>query len=393
MTKYQELALKLHEMIRGLGADGKFPSVRTLMSTFNASQVTVEHNLGELLKRGEVVRQKGVGYFRSSWGGGPRIRIVLCVRHPLRFTPKTLFISMLQELMMNEACCHYDIHIMDFEDAGDMEKFKRKINVLAPSRCILLGFSHPDIMLALKEMEIRSIQLFPNYIPDNAPTALIDNEQAVRLLFDHLASLGHRRIAMIHGQDVDGDFFLDQEERMNAFYCEMQNRGYFLGLRSMVFGGFDTASGYKAGRRLLDCAPELRPTAIIANDFNAAGVYQAAAELGLSIPEEISIVGTGDQPPYGQSLAPCLTSIDVEWKTGIGQIVELINGNVATENRIQRLPVKLIQRGSTGPPHTKNYQRIFPVELFSKNSQIIKTHKKESLQMKKSFTLIELLVV
>lgn len=73
-------------------------------------------------------------------------------------------------------------------------------------------------------------------------------------------------------------------------------------------GASEAWGGYDAARTLLDRAE--RPTAIFSyNDRMAMGVYRAAGELGLRIPEDLSVVGFDDQDPIAASLYPGLTTI------------------------------------------------------------------------------------
>ena len=136
---------------------------------------------------------------------------------------------------------------------------------------------------------------------------------------------------------------------MEAFYQILKRRALpFSASRSMLYGGFDTETGYQAAMRLLDTAPELRPSAIIANDYIAAGVYRAAAELGLRIPDDLSVTGI-DNLPQCLSLSPLLTTVDIEWSAAVDLVVHLIE-NPADGNPLRRTPVKLIKRASTGAP-------------------------------------------
>ena len=106
-----------------------------------------------------------------------------------------------------------------------------------------------------------------------------------------LAELGHRRIAYISGPPL----FRSAHERRQGFIAGLAEYGLELAPELTVPGAYTYESGLARGRDLL--ARSDRPTAIFAgNDEMASGVYGAAHELGLRIPEDLSIVGFDDAP-------------------------------------------------------------------------------------------------
>ncbi|MFI2258631.1 LacI family DNA-binding transcriptional regulator [Streptomyces tubercidicus] len=123
-----------------------------------------------------------------------------------------------------------------------------------------------------------------------------DDERGARLATEHLIGLGHRRIAHIAGQGLVGTL------RRRGFETAM--RAYGPAAHAVVTSGDGTEEGgYRAAVRLLtptdgnpgaDAAhPEAqRPTAVFAfNDISAVGALSAAQELGLRIPDDLSLVG------------------------------------------------------------------------------------------------------
>lgn len=114
----------------------------------------------------------------------------------------------------------------------------------------------------------------------------------------------------------------------------------------------DHASGraqkaHASARRLLAADP--RPTAIGAlSDQLALGVLGAADELGIRVPQELSVVGFDDAPPAALR-SPGLTSVRqplLEKGLAAGRL--LLEGTAA--GRRIELPVELVVRGSTAPP-------------------------------------------
>jgi LacI family transcriptional regulator len=119
----------------------------------------------------------------------------------------------------------------------------------------------------------------------------------------HLTELGHRNIAHIHGPLT----FRSTHERRRGFEHGLKVAGISLRSEFCVEGGYTFESGVTAGAKLLSGAD--RPTAIFAgNDEMATGAYVAMRKAGLSLPDDMSIVGYDDTPISGR-LWPALTTV------------------------------------------------------------------------------------
>ncbi|WP_141881794.1 LacI family DNA-binding transcriptional regulator [Homoserinimonas aerilata] len=126
----------------------------------------------------------------------------------------------------------------------------------------------------------------------------LDNQEASAAGARHLFELGHRDVAVVTlplgAAHASGPLMPDWEERATAFTAAERLRGVlkvFASIRGWMAPASSTASGYTAGIALLT-QPEGRPTAIIAqSDLLALGVIRAAEELGLNVPDDVSVLG------------------------------------------------------------------------------------------------------
>jgi LacI family transcriptional regulator len=120
-----------------------------------------------------------------------------------------------------------------------------------------------------------------------------DNQMGSRLAISHLASLGHRLIAMI----CDNYGTKTKKDRIAGYRAEMEANGLD---PWVVAGGSDHPEGMEYGYRMFrglfdPSSHDALPTAIYtSSDMVALGVMKAAAELGIKIPHDVSLVGYDD---------------------------------------------------------------------------------------------------
>ncbi|QAY68987.1 LacI family DNA-binding transcriptional regulator [Xylanimonas protaetiae] len=185
--------------------------------------------------------------------------------------------------------------------------------------------------------------------PEDVATVGTDNWSGGLLATRHLIALGHTRIAAIGGP-AD---MLCVRARLDGFRSAHTEAGLVADPRLVRSGDFYVGAGYQAGRELLTLPEHERPTAIFAgSDMQALGVMRAAAELGVSIPHDLSIVGYDDVPVV-EWVSPTLTSIDQKLATqgavATRLLMDLAQGRIPATPRII-LPSDLVVRASTAPP-------------------------------------------
>jgi LacI family transcriptional regulator len=163
----------------------------------------------------------------------------------------------------------------------------------------------------------------------------------------HLVELGHRRIGVITGPM----WYLCSQARLAGYRAALERAGLPYDHGLVVHGSFHHASGLAAALELL-ARPD-PPTAVVAaNDEQAAGVYAAARQRGLRIPDDLSVVGF-DDVPMAQWIHPALTTV----RQPIGELAALavrgllarLAGGEAQPGRIE-LPTTLVVRDSTAAP-------------------------------------------
>src|SRR4029078_6241719 len=115
-----------------------------------------------------------------------------------------------------------------------------------------------------------------------------DNLDGISKAFDHLYALGHRRIGCVAGpQEI-----VASRERCTAFCYKMAEKNLPVNAAWLYAGEQHIAPTQQWALKVLE---KNRPTAFIcANDWMAIGVMKAAQQLGVSVPDELSVVGFDD---------------------------------------------------------------------------------------------------
>lgn len=180
---------------------------------------------------------------------------------------------------------------------------------------------------------------------DNFSSVTIDNTDVARLAVDHLIGLGHRRIGLVNMPGHELDFKAPQLRRRGYFEA-LENAGITVDPGIELTSGFTPAETREPARRLLERVD--RPTAVFAtSDRQAFGVMLAARELGLRIPEDLSLVGVDD---HEESELVGLTTVRQNVAEQGRSVAELLLEELRGEGmRHVDVPTELVVRSSTAP--------------------------------------------
>lgn len=177
----------------------------------------------------------------------------------------------------------------------------------------------------------------------------IDHERGAWLATRHLIELGHSRIGCITGPVSTAVSAM----RVHGFLRAMAERGIEIAPGAIVESDFSGTGGYRAAAQLLD---GVRPTAIFAcNDMMGIGALRAAAERGLSVPGDCSVIGF-DDIEFGHFTWPTLSTVGQSVRA-LGELaaltlIERIAGAAPAlvgPGRRRVMAPRLIARESTAP--------------------------------------------
>ncbi|MEV5716691.1 LacI family DNA-binding transcriptional regulator [Amycolatopsis mediterranei] len=184
----------------------------------------------------------------------------------------------------------------------------------------------------------------PHTGPSHLPTIDSDNLRGAQLATEHLLELGHRRIGFLAG-------------RPDLQSAELRKTGYLRALTAagitpdedlIRIGAYDPEVSAASAHALLT-GPD-RPTAVFAaNDISAIATVGAARELGLTVPDDLSVVGF-DNVPESALCSPPLTTVDQPIREmghrAIRMLIALINGDDVDRTHVT-LDTGLVVRRST----------------------------------------------
>jgi len=199
----------------------------------------------------------------------------------------------------------------------------------------------------LTTYKVPFVQIDPFEPSETIPYVAGDDFQGAYAMTEYLAGLNHRRIAFLLGPRN----LRSSRDRFQGYQAALAAHGTPTDERLIEPSEFTFDGGYTATRLLFQREP--KPQAIFAgNDTAAYGALFAAMEMGLVIPEDLSIAGFGDLA-FSRHLWPGLTTIhqpsEEILEKGVRLLIQILKGN-QPEALKNILPSRLIVRGSTAAP-------------------------------------------
>jgi LacI family transcriptional regulator len=205
----------------------------------------------------------------------------------------------------------------------------------------------------------RSLQSVPTVLIDSTsddgsvPSVVPDEEGGAYAAVGELLQHGHRRIGFV----TNVDDVPATRGRLAGYRRALDDAGLEFDASLVVAEQSETPGGYKASLAVLDRAD--RPTGLFCyNDRMAMGAYRAAAELGIRIPSDLSIVGFDNQELIAEGLYPALTTVALphfemgEW--ALDALAALMQDDAAAEAVVSYEPAvlscPLVRRQSVAAP-------------------------------------------
>jgi len=338
------------------------PSEDSLCNKYKVSKITIKKALEELKNEGYILRIKRKGTFvnfRKEYR--KKIEVFKTSRKILGFIVpdiEDIFISEISkgvEKVSSEN--HFEVIILNSN--RDIEKENSNIRFILENKidgAIIFPFwgrFNASQILQLKKRNYPFV-LIDRYFRDIKTDFVgVDNYRGAYNAVKYLIKLGHKKIAHIMGVDCTAD-----EERFEGYRDALLDCGIPYNLSFVrkiqpfeIEGSLrfepDDIGGYKEALGLL--SRKEKPTAIFAgNDYIALGCYRAIKELGMKIPEDISIMGFDDLKFSSHLEVPLTTVKQPKYEIGLKACEILISKIKKKRKKIQHivLPTQLVIRSS-----------------------------------------------
>jgi LacI family transcriptional regulator len=195
---------------------------------------------------------------------------------------------------------------------------------------------------------------------DRSVTCVVPDEEAgATAAVTELLAHGHRRVGYVCDRDDVPAF----AERLRGYSDALTAHGVAFDPELVVRGESSTRGGRAAVARLLEL-PQAPTGVFCFTDSMAMGAYQVAAERGLRIPADLSVVGYDNQELIASALSPGLTTVALpHYEMGVWA-VETLLGLVGAQPDApapapieMHMPCPLVRRESVGPPPTRAVER------------------------------------
>lgn len=255
---------------------------------------------------------------------------------------------------------HYEILLTStIHDPKRMELAVRRMIEGRVDGVAILTFGMEEYLL--EHLRFRNLPLVFIDIGPKAPRVSnirVDYADGIRQAVQHLAALRHERIGFIAGPLR----LRSAMARKDAFQASMREIGLPVKSDFLVEGDHKLEGGKKALKKLADLRE--RPTAVLcSNDMTAIGVMREAFELGIKVPQDLSVIGF-DDIRMAEFLTPPLTTVQMSQSELARLAFEALLKEVKRETPVPEgteyaLKTRLVLRNSTTfpPNHTGTGRR------------------------------------
>jgi DNA-binding LacI/PurR family transcriptional regulator len=199
----------------------------------------------------------------------------------------------------------------------------------------------PHLLEELSERKIRTVVYDVGTPMPNILSIKTQYRRGMQRIVEYLHSMGHVKMAFVGHHNTLGPL----SARYQSFLEAVHRYGDEVEYRAVA-----SEDGYAGGREAVRdlFGSGLRPTAIICvNDFMAIGVLRQLRELGIRVPEDVSVTGF-DNITLSEMITPSLTTVDIPRDT-LGRKIFAMLTERADFPRESVLDPELVLRESTGP--------------------------------------------
>ncbi len=268
------------------------------------------------------------------------------------FFTRPSFIEHLRGVEAVIAKLERELVLYNVETSAQRDHFFRELPLHRKVDGLLIISLSPDDAAARRFRELGTpVVLIDAYSP-LLTSLVVNNVEGAYQAVKRLIELGHRHIGFINGE-IEGNFkFNTANDRLIGLHRALGEAGLLFEPEQVLISEWSRKGGKHAALQLL--TQQKRPTAIFAaSDVQAVGALEAARELGLRVPEQLSVIGFDDiEISELLELSTMQQPLQEMGELGASKLVELIE-NPSHPPELIRFDTKLVERRTTSPALTE----------------------------------------
>ena len=322
LSKSEELLQRLQARATAMHHGERFPSVRQLMKEYGVSQFTIDPAMAQLEASGIIRREVGRGTF---------------VHLPDRVVPKKIAMlfpewpsAAIQDMarMLETAIarrnwrCHKSFYDVTSDVFSTLDKIEADAIILDPPNP---GEISPRQLEYLRRSRLPVVMVRSD-IPMSRINCVCGNNSAAGIIAaDYLMRKGHRRLGVLFSEP----HVHTGVELIESFCHAARNHGAEITLIDCETpqGEDSTESAYETMKEWLPNHPLDFSALFVSSDETVLGAYKALAENGISVPDQLSVMGFGNASP-SEFYHPGLTTIDTPREQMAEAALEIVQKNM-----------------------------------------------------------------
>jgi LacI family transcriptional regulator len=260
------------------------------------------------------------------------------------------FAAIARQLTLSAEAHGYGVLLGDSreDDAGERRLVERLCDRRIEGLVVCPVGVHQAHLAAVQAAGLPLVVVDRGFATGELLTVTSDHAQGARGLAALLLRAGHRRIGVLRGRPGT----LPNDERVDAFVAALRAAGVRLPAAGIRGDAFSEEGGHQAALALLRDDPGITALCALSNQI-ALGALRAAAALGRAVPRDLSLA-TFDDLPHADFLNPPLTTacqdVPALGRRAAEMLLARIAGAAPPAERVQRIPVSVVERASVAAP-------------------------------------------
>jgi len=338
------------------------PTIKDVAKDAGVSIATVSYVLNDSGAVGDDTRQRvlqtvqKLGYRPSVIAKGLQARKSRMIGYSWRPVPPDQFNPILEKFIhsMAEAAARHDYHVLTFPCPDPHDEVDVYREMVGSGR--VDGFVLPNTNLNDRRIRYLLDEGFPfiafgrSNLEWDFPWVDVDGADGLQQAVNHLVELDHQNIACLAWPEAS----LTGQYRLDGYRAAMSSAALPVDPTWVIRIQNDYQHACRATQTWLNLPPDRRPTAVVAlTDLMAIGVINAATDAGVTVGQDLAVVGFDDAPIAGY-LRPSLTSlrqpIAEVGERVVTMLIDLVRGETLSPAQVLLRP-RLIVRDSTRLSH------------------------------------------